>query len=136
MQCYTSHLGRTSLEGGKWCKCYDWSGPLARNPTKSLPPKPISTTFTSKRPFHLNQIADPTLTNIWHQGWLSSQDLEILEIQIREWNRYTTSMHTSHIHLTNSADKLVWEHAKHGQYTPKIGYQQLCSQLFQQVQKL
>ena len=85
--------------------------------------------------FYLDQITDPASTNLWHQGWMGSQELEIPDLWSEYWNRYITALHSSHIRLTNSEDKFVWEHAKHGQYTPRTCYQQICSQHFQLDQK-
>ena len=46
------------------------------------------------------------------------------------WDQYTLALQSSHIRITNREDELIWEKAQLGKYTPKIGYQQLCSQLF------
>ena len=85
--------------------------------------------------FHLNQIVDPLSTNIWHQGWKKSQDLELPDQWSRQWDQYTLALQTSHIRITNRADELIWEKAQHGKYTPKLEYQQLCLQHFQENQK-
>ena len=85
--------------------------------------------------FHLNQIAYPDSTNLWHQGWKRNQDLELLEQWTRLWDQYIFALQSSHIRITDKVDELIWEHAQHGHYTPKTGYQQLCFQHFQQDQK-
>ena len=51
------------------------------------------------------------------------------------WDQYTLALQSSHIWITNREDELIWEKAQLGKYTPKCGYQQLCSQVFQESKK-
>ena len=83
----------------------------------------------------MNQIADPLSTNIWHQGWKKSQDLELPDQWARQWDQYTLTLQSSHIWIFDRTDELIWEKAQHGKYTPKLRYQQLCLQHFQENQK-
>ena len=55
------------------------------------------------------------------QGWLSSNDLGLVEIMdINAWNGYLTILKSSHIKLRNEVDELVWNQTKTGKYTPKV----------------
>ena len=97
--------------------------------------QPLIQLIHQKGCYHLNQIADPTSTNIWHQGCRKSQDMELLEQWENLWDQYTLALQSSHIWITNREDELIWEKAQLRKYTPKIGYQQLCSHLFQENNK-
>ena len=60
------------------------------------------------------------------QGWLSSNDLGLVEnLDINAWNGYLTILKSSHIRLRNEEDVLVWNQAKSGKYSPKVGYMHL-----------
>lgn len=85
--------------------------------------------------FHLNQIADPVSTNLWHQGWKGIRDLDLPNQWLVDWNKYVNTLHVSHIRLTDSQDELIWELVAHGSYTPKTGYQRLCSRAFPMAPK-
>ena len=45
------------------------------------------------------------------------------------------ALQSSHIRITDKEDELIWEKAQLGKYSPKIGYQQLCSQFFHENKK-
>ena len=70
-------------------------------------PQPLIHHIHQKGCYHLNQIADPTSTNIWHQGWRKSQDLEIPEQWVNIWDQYTMALQSSHIRITNREDELI-----------------------------
>jgi hypothetical protein len=41
------------------------------------------------------------------------------------------ALQSSHIRITDREDELVWQHAPHGHYTPKLGYIHLNLDLYQ-----
>ena len=90
-------------------------------------PQPLKQHMNQKRYYHLNQLAFLLTSNMWKQGWREVINLEILENLMEVWYAYTNSLKTSHIRLTDSPDELIWAHASHGQYTPKLGYHHISS---------
>ena len=108
---------------------------MAKMLKKSLTINSLLQLLHQKGFFQLNQIDEPNSTNLWNQGWKGSQALEIPEPWTRVWDHFIIALHSSHIRLTDKAHELIWEHAQNGHYTPKTGYQQICSQHFQQDHK-
>jgi hypothetical protein len=72
--------------------------------------------------YYLTQVSDPYTTNIWQQGWKNVEALGLHDPLSEPWNRYILSLQSSHIHITEEEDKLVWKKSPLGNYTPKLGY--------------
>ena len=82
-------------------------------------PQPLIQIIHQKGYFHINQIADPISTNIWHQGWRKSHDLELPEQWASLWDQYILALQSSHFRITDREAELIWEKAQLGKYTPK-----------------
>jgi hypothetical protein len=41
------------------------------------------------------------------------------------WSNYIRALKTTHICILDIEDEIVWKHAPHGSYIPKLGYIQL-----------
>ena len=67
-------------------------------------------------------MANPGITDIWHQGWLTAETLGINGELKQQWEIYLFTLLRSNIRLLDSEDELVWKKAPHGVYTPKLGY--------------
>ena len=51
--------------------------------------------------------------------------IRIEENHFESWNLFLGALKSAHICLTDREDELVWVHAPHGLYTPKMSYIQL-----------
>ena len=66
------------------------------------------------------------MSYLMEQGWLSSDDLGLVEdLDINAWNGYLAILKSSHIRLKNGDDVLVWNQTKSSKYSPKGGYMHL-----------
>ena len=70
-------------------------------------------------------IEDQENSSLWHQGWISAQNLDIHDDLQAMWEGYIRQLRVSNVRLTNRDDKLVWDYHPSGCYTPKHGYIQL-----------
>jgi len=71
----------------------------------------------------LNQLADWEATTIWNQAWHSSTELELDVQWERDWHNYISSLHQSHIQLTENLDELAWAYPHSGgSHSAKLGY--------------
>ena len=76
--------------------------------------------------FFLKDVGTLTVSYLMEQGWLSSDDLGLVEnLDINAWNGYLAILKSSHIRFRNEDDVLVWNQAKSGKYSPKGGYMHL-----------
>ena len=76
--------------------------------------------------YFLKDVGILSMSFFMEQGWLSSNDLGLVEIiDINAWNGYLTILKSNHIRLRNEVDVLVWNQTKTGKYTPKGGYMHL-----------
>ena len=41
---------------------------------------------------YLNQVADPSQTSLWRQGWMTGNMLGLLAQEIPEWDRFTQAL--------------------------------------------
>lgn len=74
---------------------------------------------------HIKHIGDHANSSFLQQAWLSAQALEVPAQWTNEWSEYTTALSQAHIRLTDGPDEIIWAFAKHGVYTPKLGYLRL-----------
>ena len=73
--------------------------------------------------YFLKDVGIMSVNFFMDQGWLSSNDLGLVEIMdINAWNGYLSILKSIHTRLRNVMDELVWNQAKTGKYTPKGGY--------------
>ena len=71
--------------------------------------------------FFFKDVGTLTVSYLMEQGWLSSDDLGLVEnLDINAWNGYLTILKSSHIRLRNEEDVLVWNEAKSNKYSPKV----------------
>lgn len=75
----------------------------------------------------ISQIADQDHSNIFHQAWKSSLDLNLPRRWHTTWGAYRDALTESHIRISEGPDELVWYQVEHGVYTPKDGYIQLIA---------
>lgn len=72
-------------------------------------------------------------TNIWHQGWLSTQALGQVSDQAQAWNAFQSDVSRAHIRFQEEPDVLVWENQKRGgYYSTKLGYKTLWANAHQE----
>jgi hypothetical protein len=81
--------------------------------------------------YHLDQIADRDITTIWGQAWKEAEHIGMGEAFSGIWSDYVRALKLGHIRITVREDELVWKHAPHGVYTPKLGYSQINIDLLQ-----
>ena len=70
--------------------------------------------------YHLNRIVNAQASTIWHQGWRATNNLAILEDLVEAWNIYLKTLRSTHIHILENLDELIWISTEHGKYTPKL----------------
>ena len=76
--------------------------------------------------YFLKDVGTLPVTNLMEQGWLSYNDLGLVDNQdIIAWNGYLSILKSNHIRFRNEDDALVWNQAKTGKYSPKCGYMHL-----------
>ena len=71
--------------------------------------------------YFLKDIDNPWSSFLLDQGWLSSNNVGIVDIQdVLIWNDYTTILKANNIRLFDSIDELVWIHSKSGNTLLKL----------------
>lgn len=82
----------------------------------------LRTHLTTRGISHLSHIADNEHSTFLQQAWKTGRALQILQPWQQHWKEYTKALMKSHIKIQEGEDELIWAHAKHGKYTPKVGY--------------
>eukprot|EP00253_Pinus_taeda_P008313 PITA_08313 len=72
-------------------------------------------------------IADQEASDIFHQAWRTSQQLNLPLQWHQAWESYREALTESHIRITEGQDELIWSPSDAGFYTPKDGYTLLIS---------
>eukprot|EP00253_Pinus_taeda_P033651 PITA_33651 len=71
---------------------------------------------------HIKHIGDQANSSFLQQAWLSARALGLPNHWTDEWKEFTSALTQAQIRLTEGLDEIIWAHAKHGVYTPKLGY--------------
>ena len=80
-------------------------------------------------------MANPLVTNIWHQVWKDGHNFELAKEMVDIWNQYISALLASHIRILKHEDELVWDYDQASIYTPKVGYIHLSVDDFARDQK-
>ena len=76
--------------------------------------------------YFLKDIGRPGVTLLLEQGWLSVDRIGLVDNpDIILWNGYIAMLKAIHVRLYVDDDILVWNQAKSGVYSPKVGYLQM-----------
>eukprot|EP00253_Pinus_taeda_P029159 PITA_29159 len=78
---------------------------------------------------HIIHAGDPANSTFLQQAWHNAHTLEILAQWHTTWMEYTDALMQAHIRLTEGPDEIIWAFAKHGAYTPKLGYMKLIESI-------
>eukprot|EP00253_Pinus_taeda_P009046 PITA_09046 len=73
------------------------------------------------------QDADHENSGIFHQAWISAQQMNLPHRWHQEWKDYYATLTESHIRIRDGPDELIWSQAENGKYSPKAGYITLSS---------
>ena len=69
-------------------------------------------------------------TDIWTRGWLSSQDLALVDNQEQIWEQYLEKLRRAHVRLKETTNELFQAWNKEGgEYNVKLGYMAFQSPL-------
>lgn len=70
----------------------------------------------------ISQIADQEQTDLFHQAWKNSAQLNLPQRWHDAWSEYCAALMESHVRISEGSDEIIWHLADSGRYTPKEGY--------------
>lgn len=85
-------------------------------------PEELKTHLVDQGITQICHITNNGRSSLIQQAWKSGNVLNIPPPWQQDWRNYIIALTEAHIRTIKGKDELIWALAKHGSYTPKIGY--------------